>query len=281
MGSGRCVSCCQGVSGAPVLRPPVYCLVDLREERGDALRDELLEVERRLLVGEVEPQLLRHLEHVLLRLEVGDAGVDHQQQQVEDEVRRRAQDVERLAAKHAEPLVEARVGAAHRLDHLLAQLHRRREGLRVAAEDIAKVDVEERAVGAEHEVVEVPIAHAHQVHGDAVACARLYEPLEHRRRDAVRRGAVRVELREETADVAPLLLEDVRERRASRHSLHHPLGGRRREHAVRSQLQVKPLRAQQRVHQPQHRQHHLVLAQIVAALEDDCVRAAPAAVGGG
>ena len=58
------------------------------------------------------------------------------------------------------------------LDHLLAQLHGRREGLGIPPEDVAEVNVEERARGAQHEVVKVPVAHAEQVHGHAVACSR-------------------------------------------------------------------------------------------------------------
>lgn len=135
------------MSRSPVLRPSVYCLVDLWEEGGDGFGDKVLEVECRFLVAEVEPELLRHLkhsgaevdfffnrvwerehtrvwveqegwgskpgaarahlEHVLLALEVGHASVDHQQQEVQDQVGRRTQDVEGLTTQDTEPLVPA------------------------------------------------------------------------------------------------------------------------------------------------------------------------------
>lgn len=41
--------------------------------------------------------------------------------------------------------------------HLLADLHRRREGLRVVPEDVLKVDVKQTAVGRHHQVVEMPV----------------------------------------------------------------------------------------------------------------------------
>lgn len=43
-------------------------------------------------------------------------------------------------------LVVVRALAAHGLDHLLAQLHGRREGLGVVAQDVAEVDVEQPPV---------------------------------------------------------------------------------------------------------------------------------------
>ena len=87
-------------------------LGDLGEEGGDRVVDELLEEARRLLVAQVEPELLGHLEHVGLALDVLDVGVDHQHQQVEDEVGRAAQDVERLAAEQPEARVPAALGKA-------------------------------------------------------------------------------------------------------------------------------------------------------------------------
>jgi len=49
----------------PVLSPHVYLLDNLREECGCGFVNERLEVVVRLLIAQVETQLLRHLEHVL------------------------------------------------------------------------------------------------------------------------------------------------------------------------------------------------------------------------
>ena len=93
----------------------------------------------------------------------------------------------RLTAVRLEAVIVRRGRAAHRLDHLLAQLHRRRQRLRVTAcssesvftrrvwfvasqykgmrgctEDKSKVDVEEVPPFREQEVVEVPVADAEQ-----------------------------------------------------------------------------------------------------------------------
>ena len=61
------------------------------------------------------------------------------------------------------------VDAAHCFDHLLTKLHRRRQRLGVAAQDVAEVDVEQTAGLGQQEVVEVPVTDAEQVGDDAVA----------------------------------------------------------------------------------------------------------------
>lgn len=62
-----------------------------------------------------------------------------------------------------------RVGAAHGLDHFLAQLHGRREGLGVSAQHVAEVDVKQVARLRQHQVVQVAIANAQHVCDHAVA----------------------------------------------------------------------------------------------------------------
>ena len=63
--------------------------------------------------------------------------------------RRPAQVEERGVAELAELGEVFARHSAHRLDHLLRELHRRRHRLRIAAEDVAEVDVEQRACRSE------------------------------------------------------------------------------------------------------------------------------------
>jgi len=89
-------------------------------------------------------------------------------EEVQDEVRRLAQNVVGLAAVLLELVIVGPARAAHAFDHLLAQLHRRREVLGIAAENEAKVNVEQVARGRDQEVVQVSIAHAEDVSDDAI-----------------------------------------------------------------------------------------------------------------
>lgn len=57
-----------------------------------------------------------------------------------------------------------------------------------------------------------------------------------------------------------------------RNELDHPVDGARREHAVRHQLEVEVLFAEEAVHEGEELNDELVLSQIVAVLEDDRVR---------
>eukprot|EP00327_Prymnesium_parvum_P039256 CAMPEP_0195653490 /NCGR_PEP_ID=MMETSP0815-20121206/33421_1 /TAXON_ID=97485 /ORGANISM="Prymnesium parvum, Strain Texoma1" /LENGTH=406 /DNA_ID=CAMNT_0040797651 /DNA_START=128 /DNA_END=1345 /DNA_ORIENTATION=- len=232
-------------------------LGDLREKSTHRVVDQLLEVSSGLLlITELKSKLLRHLEHVMLALDVFHVRVYHEQEKIEDQIGRGSEDVERFTARQAEAVVQNGVRAAHRLDHLLAQLHRRRERLRVAAEDVAEVDVEQRAVGAQHQVVEVAVAHSENVHGDAVPRAALDERLQHLRLDAVKARAVRGAAAAGTAGC---------------HS-GSPVGPARVGGSPeRSELEVEALLPQQLVHEHEHLNHQLVLAQIIAAFEDDRV----------
>jgi hypothetical protein len=73
-------------------------LDELWEERAHRFVDELLKVARRLLVIEVEPELFGDGEHLDLPTQVLDLRIDHEHEQVEDQVGLRPQDVEGLSA---------------------------------------------------------------------------------------------------------------------------------------------------------------------------------------
>jgi hypothetical protein len=70
-----------------------------------------------------------------------------------------AQVQEGSVALLAELVVVFGVHPAHGLDHLLAELHGRRQRLWVAAQDVPEVDVEQRARARQQQVVQVPVAH--------------------------------------------------------------------------------------------------------------------------
>ena len=72
-------------------------------------------------------------------------------------------------AEFPELLIVLRVDTAHGLDHFFAELHGRRQWLRIASQNVAKVDVEQFARFGQHQVVQVAVAHAQQVSDNAIA----------------------------------------------------------------------------------------------------------------
>ena len=124
-----------------------------REDTADAIRDQRLKVSNRLLLRHLEVKAIAHLQHRLVGLhaDVGDVGVDHQREQVEDQVARFAQGGVGREAVLLEGGVVHRRGAAHAFDHFFAELHHGRERLGVAAQDVAEVDVEKVACGEKNE----------------------------------------------------------------------------------------------------------------------------------
>ena len=125
----------------PIQCPLVYLLHDLWEQRRHTLIDERENVSIRLRVAEIQSELLLHLEQILVHIrgQVGNVGVAHETQQVENEVGVLTEDVEAETAAATEVFILTTVGAAHGLHHLLAELHRRREGLRIATKDEGKI----------------------------------------------------------------------------------------------------------------------------------------------
>lgn len=176
--------------------------MDTVKHNGEIARlvQERLEVLDGFFLSEVEPKLVLELLVHIPVLDVRDICIDHECDEVKDQVCGFAQDAECGEAERAEARIVGRACAAHRVDHLFADLDRRREWLGVPAENVPKVDyertrvsgrmcrrsdflgrtMEEVAVGREHEVVQVPVAHSEQVRDDAVAGCT--ERLQHLRR---------------------------------------------------------------------------------------------------
>lgn len=64
--------------------------------------------------------------------------------------------------------------AAHRVHHLLAQLHGGRQRFGVSPQNVPEINVEQLAVLCEQQVVQVSVSDTQQVGYDAVAGARLH-----------------------------------------------------------------------------------------------------------
>mmetsp|Transcript_19367 Transcript_19367/g.74374 ORF Transcript_19367/g.74374 Transcript_19367/m.74374 type:complete len:569 (+) Transcript_19367:268-1974(+) len=185
---------------------------------------------------------------------------------MEDEVCALAEDVVGLAAVLLEALVVHARRAAHALHHFLAQLHGRREGLGVVAENESEVDVEEVALGRDEEVVQVAVADTQDVGDHAVASAALDESVEDLGVDVVVAVPGRV-VAEVLLDVAVVLLQHRRDGGGGRDALHHAVLEAGRQHAVGRQLEVEVLALQQLVHQRDQLHHQLVLPHVVSTLE--------------
>lgn len=113
----------------------------------NTITNENLKPPNSLLLADFQMEPLLHLQDRLVRLEldVRDVGVDHEGEEVEDQVRRLAQRRVGREAVLLEGRVVRRLGAAHAVGHVFAELHHWREGFGVSAEDEAEVGVEEAA----------------------------------------------------------------------------------------------------------------------------------------
>ncbi len=138
------------------------------------LVEQALELLDRIVLAQVQQELVLHLEHRLIRLQpdIRDVGIHHERHQVQNQVGVLAQIRKRRVTECLEACIVRTLRSAHRIHHLLAHLDRRRERLRIAAENVAKVDVEKVTVRREEQVVQMPIAHAKQIGDNAVSRAR-------------------------------------------------------------------------------------------------------------
>ena len=78
-------------------------------------------------------------------LYVRDIRINHEGDEVENEISTLSKDAERGKAKIREACIVLRVHTAHAINHLFANLDGRRIQLRIMPKYVAKVDVEEMA----------------------------------------------------------------------------------------------------------------------------------------
>ena len=258
---------------------PIY---DSRHDRHGADFYHILHVPNRLLIVQIQHELLLNLPQCFIRLEgyVRHRRVDHQREQVEYEVGVAPEAQVSRVALLAEFLVVFRGGAAESVDHLLGELHRRRHDLGVPAQDIPKIYVEQPARLGDHQVVQVSVADAQDEGDDAVAGAALDVRVHHFRLDLTfvggsgsGSGFVRIVFAEKVLDRA-LVGQDVGDGEGVVDELHEAVFGRRGQHPVRGQLEVEILLLKNPVHQGYYLQDELILSQVIAVFEQGDVIAA-------
>lgn len=122
----------------PILRQIVNPVQHNRNIR--RLIQQRLKMLDRLLLRQIQPELFLYLLVHIAVLDVRDVRVDHEGDEIKNEVRPLAQHGERREAEVLEALVVRGLGAAHAVDHLFADFDWRWERLGVASEDVAEVN---------------------------------------------------------------------------------------------------------------------------------------------
>lgn len=95
------------------------------------------------LFRKIQPEFVLDLFMHVTMLDVRDVGIDHQSDQVQNEIGALAQDGECCETEILKTCIVRGLCATHAIDHLLAYLHGRRKWLWVTAQDITKVDCEQ------------------------------------------------------------------------------------------------------------------------------------------
>lgn len=72
-------------------------------------------------------------------------------------------------AKFPELSVVLWMNSAHGFHHLFAELHRGRQRLGIASEDVAEIDVKQLARLGQHQIIQMAIADAEKVRDDTIA----------------------------------------------------------------------------------------------------------------
>ena len=121
---------------------------DYPENRINTVAYKLFEMANSLFLIHLKMESLLHLQNSLVRLnsDIGNVGIHHEAEQVQNQICALAQRRVRREAILLKLEVVRRGGAAHALDHFLAELHHGSKWFRVTAKDKAKVGVEEVAV---------------------------------------------------------------------------------------------------------------------------------------
>ena len=97
----------------------------------------------RFLFREIEPELILYLFVYVTMLDVGNVGIDHESNQIQNEIGALAQDGECCETEILETCIVRGLRATHAIDHLFAYLHGRRKWLGITAQDITEVDCEQ------------------------------------------------------------------------------------------------------------------------------------------
>lgn len=120
-------------SPSPIASPfacdAMQAVVHLWDEGVGALCNELLEHLDRLFIGEFEAEVVLDDLHASIAIDLRDARVTHKLEEINDQARRLAQDVVRLAAIGLELVIVVALCAAHALYHLRTKLEGWWEGL--------------------------------------------------------------------------------------------------------------------------------------------------------
>lgn len=204
--------------------------------------------------------------HLAVVIEVRHRRIHHEQQEREEQRVVSTKNGIRREGVNAERGEIFSLDAAHRLDHLLVQFHRRRQRLRIFSEDEAEIDVQQSAVLRDKQILQVSIADAEKVRDDTVAGAGLEELL--------LLGAMKVLCVGFVLDAA----HQVRVDRLFLHvlesfdvgdefdeSLHRACG----ENAIRSEVELKSVLTEEKIGELDDLDDELILADIIAVLEHD------------
>lgn len=106
------------------------------------LVQQCLKVFDRFLFREIESELFLNLFVYIAMLDIGDVGIDHESNQIQNQIRTLAQDGECCETKVLETCIVRGLRATHAIDHLFAYFHGRWKWLGITAQDITKVDCE-------------------------------------------------------------------------------------------------------------------------------------------
>ena len=256
----------------PILRHLVELLHHSSHDGGGGDVDEVLHELDGLLLGQVQPELVLHLPHSLVRLEgdVRNACLHHQSKEVENKIGVTTQVQESSIALFPEVLVMLTIHPSHGINHLLGQLHGRRQGLGISAKNVTEVNVNQVAGGGEHQIVQMPVAHSQQVGDDAVTSTRFHPRVHALSRHSIGPSLTGVVLAEKVQDT-PLphwrLFQHV-SNAGCFHKLHETRVGRGCKCSIGRQLEIQVLPPEQLVHQADDLENKLVLSQVVPDLED-------------
>jgi hypothetical protein len=127
------------------------------------LFEQCLEVLYRLLLGDIESELLQKVTMDIAMLDIRDICVHHECDKVQNEVGGLAQNSERGKAVRPEASVVRGLCTSHCIDHLLADLDSGWIRLWVTAKYVPKIDVEEVPIWSKEEIVQMTITDSENI----------------------------------------------------------------------------------------------------------------------